>query len=746
MFIRNRKIVLVFIVVFALFLYFWTNPNDKSIGTVKILDFNGKLLYESIGNSHGRREWVELGVIPKKIQDAVVLEEDQRFWDNSGIDILAISRAVIDNFKAGKVVSGASTITQQTVRYTVISPQKIASHGLIRKLREAVMAIRLTASLSKEKILERYLNSIYFGRNNFGVEAASQYYFGTKTNNLSVAQAALLAVMIKNPSANDPYSFPDQTMKSRNELLIRMRENRMINDEEYERAKKESLPVDFHEQEYVAPHYVEMVLQRLNELKIPIGQGLVVTTTLDKDWYNFSLETAIKQVEKVKKEHNVTNAAVVIIENQSGRVKALVGGVNYFDKKTGGQNNMALAFRQPGSALKPVTYAAAFEAKRATPATLIDDSPKQFYTRKGEGFLPHNYDNRFRGNVLAREALASSYNLPAVEILSHVGIEAFLNLSHRLGITSMTEAGKYDLALTLGGGEVNLLEITNLYATFARGGSFVESSIIEKVESETGVKLYSRPMITPKKVLDEKVAWLITSILSDKRARIPGFGYNNLLNTSFPSAVKTGTTSNWHDNWTIGYTPDYTVGVWVGNNDNEQMNKISGVTGAAPIWNEVISEINKHQDINRGFPVPEGIVKKEVCLLDGLLPNEYCDRRMLEYFIAGTEPLEESTVASKTDVKNDNVQIINPVSGSIYENSGNNKDRITFQISANSGAKSVGWVVNGSDSSCEQTSLEDCVWQAKKGLFSLAAVVRMVDGTEKRTNPVSFEVTEYNDV
>lgn len=439
----------------------------------------------------------------------------------------------------------------------------------------------------------------------------------------------------------------------------------------------------------------------------------------------------------------MTNAAVVILENSSGKILSLLGSVDYFDDSIQGKNNMATAIRQPGSSIKPVTYAAAFRKGIATPATPIDDVPKVYFTKKGEGFLPHNYDGIYRGRVLAREALASSYNLPAVEMLDRVGIDEFLNLSYQMGITSMKETENYDLALTLGGGSVSLQELTNLYATFAREGKWIPTRLISKVIGDNGKVLYESTTVEPKRVLDAKVAWLITDILSDKKARIPTFGEKNALVLTKPAAVKTGTTTDWHDNWTIGYTPDYTVGVWVGNSDNHPMKQISGVTGAAPIWNQIFEELLKFNDSSK-FVRPDGISEAEICAWDGLLANDFCTERYKEVFIEGTEPKEVSALRQKPNFAQGVVQIISPRQGATFEKGVAKDEAIIFEISHVPNLESLEWELDGNKIACRKVTQFTCAWTPTVGEHEVKAIAINENG-EMPLTPVNFKVLEYKE-
>lgn len=745
--VKRFGLALVCCIGLATFIWFWTDPKPNISGTIKIYDRKGRMIFESAGGI-GKSEPLEFSDMPDSLKFAAVAVEDRRFWKHHGIDPAAMLRALSTNIRSGRVVSGGSTIPQQLVRFTVIRPYSSAPLTVMRKFREILMAIRLTASLPKEEILERYLNAMHFGRQAYGVGAASRLYFGKDARQLSLAQSAMLAGMIANPTRYDPILHPEEARERRNFVLSNMRNLAMVGEEEYIRAIEEEMPVNVNQPEITAPHVAQMVLSQLDSLNLSGTSGLRVFSTIDLDWYHLALLIAQNQVKILKEKHNLSNAAVVIIENETGEIRALVGSVDYFSEEIEGQNNMALALRQPGSAMKPVTYAVALKERIATAATLIEDVPKVFPTRDGEGFLPHNYDGLYRGPVLLREALASSYNMPAVEMLSRVGIEAFLNLAHDMGITSMQDSDRYDLALTLGGGEVNLLELTNLFATFSRNGEWLPTRLIDHIETDDGRIVYRSEMPKPRKVLEPEVAFLITDILSDSKARIPTFGERSPLVLSSPAAVKTGTTTDWHDNWTVGYTPKYTVGIWVGNADNTPMRELSGVTGAAPIWHLIFEEILKF-DTSGGFRVPLGIVEKEVCAWDGLLPTAACSERYIEKFIVGTEPSGYTTLSEepKNPDLGERIQIINPKQGAVFEVSGQGQERIVFELSPSSKLGDVVWELDGkimSEVDCEAKTFE-CRWEPVLGEHRLSAVVTFKGGGRLALSGVRFRVVGYKE-
>lgn len=639
---HTRLIILIAILGLLVAFEAWTRPVFSDLGTIKIYDMNDILLYESAGEV-GKKTPILYEEIPQHLIDAVVASEDSTFWSNAGVEPRAMARALYQNIRNQKIVSGASTITQQLARASIISPNTRPPQTYLRKLREIFIALRINHKYSKEEILSHYLNQAYFGNQSFGIQAAAQTYFGKNASQLSLAESALLAGLLSSPEARNPFSNPELARQRQQLVLEKMVALQFINQEAASDALQDSVQLAEKISNIKAPHFVQMVLKEIDTQDIPKNKGISVYTTLDLPSYEVSERLARFWVNKLQSEHDLTNAALALIDNQSGAIRNLLGGVDYFAATQSGQVNMATALRQPGSAMKPITYAAAF-MRGYTPASLIYDVPTVYTTKKGEGFSPNNYDGRYRGPVLVREALAASLNLPAVEMLNRIGIDPFLHLSREMGITTLTRVDQYDLALTLGGGEVTLLELANVYATFARKGDFLPTYSIEKIVSDTGKILYQHQSPPAVQVLGEHgeaVAYLISDILSDPKARITTFSEKNPLVLSRPAAVKTGTTTDWHDNWTIGYTPSYTVGVWVGNTDNQPMRNITGVVGAAPLWNQFFEEYLK-QLPTESFVKPKEIIELEVCAISGLLPNELCPEIKTELFIAGTEPTQTS--------------------------------------------------------------------------------------------------------
>ncbi len=626
----------------------------RAIPSTQILDRHGRLLYEAANPQGGRHTPLPLSAIPKACREAVIATEDSRFYQHPGFDPLAIARAAWQNLRWGRIVSGGSTITQQVVRNLLLPPQERQERTFRRKLREIWLAWQLTRRYTKDEILAIYLNQSYYGHFAYGIEAAAQAYFGKPAAALDLAECAMLAGLLQSPSAYNPLENPKAAKARQQVVLNLMVRDRYISREEAAAALAEPLRFAPNPFPIEAPHFV-MYVQGLLEQELGLDRvrqgGLRVYTSLDLDLQRLAESIVRRRLQELKEaedappERRVDTAALVALDPRTGEILAMVGSPDYFDGRINGAVNGALALRQPGSAIKPITYAVAFDPEQATragrsvytPATMVADVRTVFPTREGEPYVPLNYDLDFHGPVLLREALASSLNIPAVKVLQHIGVDALIAQATRMGITTLNDSERFGLALTLGGGEVRLLELTAAYAAFANGGRRVDPIAILRVEDAAGNVLYARKPGFGPQVLSPQVAYLITDILSDDEARMLGFGAGSVLQLSRPAAVKTGTTTDWRDNWTIGYTPDLVAGVWVGNPDNTPMVGVSGVTGAAPIWHDFM-ELSLRGRPPKPFPRPDGLVEIEICADSGLLPTELCPRRRRELFIAGTEP------------------------------------------------------------------------------------------------------------
>lgn len=592
------------------------SPENKA--PLSVLDRTGQTLALVRDPHHGREEPLKRSELPTHAIDAVLSIEDRQFYSHPGVSIRGIARALVDNWKAGRIVSGGSTITQQLVRIR-LQPER---RTIFWKLREAYDALRLELALSKDDILLSYLNSAYFGEQSYGIQAAARTYFGKSAKELSLHETTLLIGLIQSPIGLNPLRAPERAEERAALVLKRMRDDEKITEEQETEALGSPLSYGGTSPALHAPHFVFWVLQNHPEL---LHQDDPVKTTLDLSLQREVERIIDRRLEKLT-EHNVTSAAVVVLDAHTGEILSMVGSADYNDIEHDGAVNVAISPRQPGSTMKAFTYALAL-SQGGTPATTVEDIEARFFTQEGTPYVPRNYDFREHGLVRYREALGNSYNIAAVKVAERVGVERLLSFVREAGITTLTQdASHYGLALTLGDGEVTLLELATAYGLFARGGSTLCARA-----------LVSDAPCLSKQLLDPRVAWLISDILSDERARLPQFALGGPLSFPFPVAAKTGTTRNGRDNWTIAFTPDRVVGVWVGNADNTPMHDITGITGAAPILHDVM--LATERDLpEKTFAKPSGIVEKEVCHLSGKLPTDLCNDRIIEHFIAGTEP------------------------------------------------------------------------------------------------------------
>jgi 1A family penicillin-binding protein len=628
----------------------------------KIYDQHGRLLFEMPPPHTGRHSPVPLGEMPDMLRQAVIATEDATFYQNPGVDAWAIVRAVWINIQGREVLSGGSTITQQLARNLLMTPDERYERTLKRKLREAVLAWRIARRYAKDEILELYLNEIYFGNMAYGVEAAAQAYFGKHVRDLDLAECAMLAGLPQAPAFYNPLEKLKEARVRQGVVLDLMVKHDYLTADQARLAKEEQLHFASAPFDIRAPHFV-MYVRALLEGELGLARleqgGLHIYTTLDLDLNETARDLMRYRLARLAEcngrqtfsprpssstgcppgGHNVRNAALVALDPGTGEILAMLGSPDYFSVRIDGAVNGTTALRQPGSSIKPMTYAAAFERRQLTPATMMFDLRTSFQTKEGMPYVPLNYDLQFRGPVRLREALASSYNLIAVKVLDVIGVEAMTGLARRLGVTTFDNPDRLGLAVTLGGGEVRLLELTAAYAALANGGHAVHPVPIRRVEDAEGHVIWSAAPGVGDRVLDGRVAYLMSHILSDNVARIPSFGEESVLALSRQAAVKTGTTTDFRDNWTVGYTPELVVGVWAGNADNEAMREISGISGAAPIWHDFMEVALRGRPAPE-FQRPEGLVEVEVCALSGLLPGRDCPHRVTELFLEGTEPSE----------------------------------------------------------------------------------------------------------
>lgn len=618
--------------------------------SIRIVDREGRPLYDIIDQAYGRHTALPLPTIPLALRQATIATEDKTFYTNPGIDALGILRALWANTQSGQIVSGGSTITQQVVRNLLLSDNERTEITIRRKLREILLAWQVTHQYDKNEILALYLNQSYYGGMAYGVEAAAQTYFGKSARELTLAESALIAGLPQSPARYNPLLDLPAAQTRQKVVLNLLVEQGYITPAQRDLAAREPLLFTATPYPVQAPHFVLMVQAQLDTLltraALYAGGGVTVRTTLDLNWQEQAESITREQIALLNNPRNggpghaAQNAALVAIDPQTGQVLAFLGNVDYFDAVHQGAINMALVPRQPGSSLKPIVYATGMgEAGPFTAASRFHDVRTVFMTHESDPYVPVNFSRTEHGPVLLRQALASSLNIPAVTALHTVGVSTAMNQATRMGIGTLGDPDEYDLSFALGGGPVRLFDLTTAYAAFANGGWRISPSLILDITDAQGNVLYTAEPPQLIRVLDERVAWLISDILSDDNARMLSFGPDSILNIGRVAAVKTGTTNDFHDNWTVGYTPDVVVGVWVGNADNTPMFGVTGVSGAGPIWHNFMRAVLTGTP-DKPFPRPEGLVQAEICTLSGLRPSPVCPFRRWEWFLAGTEPQE----------------------------------------------------------------------------------------------------------
>lgn len=585
-------------------------------GSTEFVDRAGRTLRETRTGEHFARS-VTFEEIPPRLVHAMLAAEDKRFFDHRGVDWLAIVRAARDGVMHQRIVSGASTITQQLVKVAEPRPRTWRT-----KIIEAVTALRLEQVWSKQRILAEYFNRVDFGHLNVGIAAASDYYFGKPLRDLTDAECAFLAGLPKNPHRLNPHRSLAATQARQRTVLRRMQDNGWLTADAFARATSEPPKVRPPKRQFVAPHFIDLALR---EADLTAAR---VRTTLDLDLNDFAQARLAEQIAGLSAS-NVKNGAVVVIDNATSSVLTLVGSENYFAPGSG-QVNGAWSPRSAGSSVKPFTYLLALE-RGATPATVYADVPTEFATPSG---LIHveNYSRRCSGLVSLRSALACSLNIPAVRALNDIGgPSVLLARLHSCGLTSITRSpAEYGLGLTIGNAEVRLLELANAYAALARMGQFRPWRIFA-----------DEPLAPARQTADARAAWLLADILSDNSARVPSFGANSALRFDFPVACKTGTSTDYRDNWAMAYTPEFTVGVWVGNFDGSPMRGVSGVSGAAPVMHAVMAHLHARFGTN-WFTTPPNVVEADVHPLTGHRIEKGWPTGVREKFLAEHLPPVES--------------------------------------------------------------------------------------------------------
>lgn len=632
------------IVLIPLIIQLWLsqlpNPNQLAYREVplstKVYDRQGRFLFQFYANQN--RTKVSLSEIPQHLIKATIAIEDKNFYKHNGFDAEAIVRATKETL-INKNLQGGSTITQQLIKSTLLTPEV----SIERKVKEIILAFLTERKFSKEQVLEMYFNQVSYGGTAWGVGAASETYFGKNVKDVTLSESALLAGLPGGPTLYSPFGArPELSIARQHEVLHRMVEEGYITREQAQEAKSQSLSFAQPGINIKAPHFIMYVkdwLARRYGIRMVEQGGLRVTTTLDLDLQEKAQEIVAEEIERLGR-LSVNNGASLITNPQTGEILAMVGSRDYFDTRVDGNVNVTTSLRQPGSAIKVVTYAAALE-KGLTAASLLDDSPITYSLAGSPPYSPVNYDGRFHGKVTLREAFGNSYNVPAVKTLAQIGLPAMIDMGRRMGITTWKDEGRFGLSLTLGGGEVRMLDMATVYGVLANDGKRKDLTPILKITNAQG-EVLEEPKSQDRRVLSEGIAFILSDVLADNSARTSAFGPNSILAIpNYKVSVKTGTSDNKRDNWTIGFSKDRLVAVWVGNNDNGPMHPslTSGITGAAPIWNRIMTTALADKPVGdlANIQPPAEIVAVPVCRINGLLPCGACPIRT-EYFLLGTQP------------------------------------------------------------------------------------------------------------
>ena len=643
-------VLIVILFIATLFLWYSKDlPNPYKINrlpiaqSTKILDRNGETLYEIHGEEN--RTLVKFEDIPDNVKKATVAIEDEDFYRHAGFNIRGIVRAFVYDLTHSGPSQGGSTITQQYVKNALLTSQKKIS----RKIKELILSIEIEQIYTKNEILGMYLNEIPYGNNAYGVQAAAQTYFGKDVKDVNLAEAAVLAAIPQAPTYYNPYgSNSDLLLKRKNITLDKMVELKLIDKNTAESAKKEEIKFVARDYGIKAPHFVmyikELLAAEYGEETLQNG-GLVVTTSLDLEKQKIA-EEAMEKYKDTMISKGASNAALISVDPKTGQILAMVGSVDYFDTENDGNVNVTIRPRQPGSSIKPIIYSAAFE-KGYSPATMLMDVKTDF----GSDYVPQNYDRNFRGPVSIRYALGNSLNIPAVKTLYMVGVKEACDMAQKLGIKSLNDPDRYGLSLVLGGGEVKLVEMAQAFSVFANSGVKHDLVPILKVQNNKGKTLeeYKEEKDKGQEVLSKNVAYMISNVLSDDNARSSIFGAGSLLTLpDRPVAAKTGTTDEYRDAWTIGYTPSLVTGVWAGNNDNTPMKHEGGYGVAAPIWNYYMRRALAGTTVEQ-FEVPDGVETVTVDALTGLLPLENIPDELKDKLPTKSEIFLKDFVPTKQD-------------------------------------------------------------------------------------------------
>jgi len=702
-------------------------------------DRNGLSLGTLLTRDQEHTSVVPLNQVSPQFTHAILAAEDGSFYHHGALDMKAIIRASKEAIHAKRIVSGASTITMQLARMLDPVPRTFSG-----KLSEIWLSWRLVAGMNKDEILSAYINRLPMGGNIYGVEAAARIYFSIPASELNLAQASLLAAIPNNPTYFNPYEHWERLKQRQKYVLNRMVQEKYISGANAARTSAEKVVFQSRQQGIIAaPHFLFWLANQIPPNK-PYKAD-VIRTTINRPLQQF-VEAQVQQVISSLAANNVHDAAALVIDNRTGEVLAYVGSPDYFNQAKLGRNDGVQALRQPGSTLKPFVYELALEKGLIRPNTILADVPAHYAIPGAKLYSPTDYTESFLGPVRVRIALANSLNVPAVRVLEKVGVETFLKRLHQLGFEHLNKTPEhYGLGLTLGSGEVSLWELARAYVTMARLGDATPLVSTFSNSPLPGTDAINR--VSPHSPLPNHTIWqLITNILSDNHARATAFGVDSVLNLPFPVAVKTGTSSNFRDTWTVGFTTDYTVATWVGNFNGEPMRQVSGVTGAAPLWNRIMLHLHEHQE-PAGFPPPEGLVQLPVCAISGLRPTPDCTSVVQEYFYPEDKIAYESdnqfnlppeydewlAKQQQSSLVSTNLRILSPHHGDLFllypgEEA---KQKLEFKLARNISAP-VEWWLNGEK--LDTNSANSLFWNLRPGKWTLEA------RSGEMTDKVNFQV------
>jgi len=706
-------------------------------------DRNGLPLGTLLTRDQEHTAVVPLNQVSVQFSHAILAAEDGSFYEHGALDMKAVVRAIKEAIHAKRIVSGASTITMQLARMLNPVPRTLSG-----KVREIWLSWRLTAGMNKDEILAAYINRLPMGGNIYGVEAAAQTYFSIPASDLNLAQASLLAAIPNNPTYFNPYEHWERLKQRQKYVLNRMVQDGYITGSIVGQTSVEKVVFQSRQRGIIAaPHFLFWLASQ-QSTPSPTRDSSPIRTTINRPLQQF-VEAQVQQVISSLAANNVHDAAALVVDNHTGEVLAYVGSPDYFNEVKLGRNDGVQALRQPGSTLKPFVYELALEKSVIRPHTILADVPAHYAIPGAKLYSPTDYTESFLGPVRVRVALANSLNVPAVRVLEKVGVQTFLERLHKLGFEHLNQTAEhYGLGLTLGSGEVSLWELARAYVTMARLG---EATPLITTIPHSPFPIPNSPFPIPNSPFPIPTTWqLIIDMLSDRHARATAFGVNSVLNLPFPAAVKTGTSSNFRDTWTVGFTTDYTVATWVGNFNGEPMRQVSGVTGAAPLWNRIMLHLQEHEE-PAGFLPPKGLVQLPICATSGLRPTPDCTSVVQEYFYPEDKNAYETQKTfdlppeydewlakqQQTSFASSNLRILSPHNGDLFllYPGDEAKQKLEFKL-AGKISEPVEWWLNGGKLATQ--SANSLFWYLRPGNWTLEA------RSGEMNDKVSFQVELAN--